>query len=320
MECQAENKFLTFLTGLLGHDPKQLDTFLLWFRGIHFDKARPRQCLVIAGEAGCGKSLLQKIITHTLGGRTAKPYSFLTGRTEFNSDLFGAEHLIIDDESASTAYRSRENLGNQIKQIVAVAEHRLHAKGKDAMTLCPWWVLTISLNDEPENLMVLPRIEPSLEDKIILLQGKKSQLPMPTDTGEQRLLFWEALIAGVRDLLKKLAEIYPQGRYVSGRFVVKSYHHPSILRALKSLSKEEQLRELIDIIIKFPRTLSAKELEGLVRKEAPKQADRLFTFDAACGSLLGRLAKEYPHRIKNARTGTARLWKIYPLESEKNQS
>ena len=86
----------SFLLGLLGHDERQFETFLYWWRGIIFEKAKPRQALVIAGEAGGGKSLLQQLITHTLGGRSAKPYRYLTGRTEFNSELFGAEHLVID--------------------------------------------------------------------------------------------------------------------------------------------------------------------------------------------------------------------------------
>ena len=155
----------SLLEGLFGQDQKQLDCFLFWWRGILFERTKPRQALVIAGDAGGGKSLLQQLITHTLGGRSVKPYKYLTGRTEFNSEMFGAEALVIDDESASTDFRSRENLGNEIKQIVVGSEHRFHAKGRDALMLSPFWVLSFSLNDEAENLQVLPRMEKTLRIK-----------------------------------------------------------------------------------------------------------------------------------------------------------
>jgi len=49
---------------------------------------------------------LQDVITSLLGGRQAKPYSFMTGATHFNGHLAGAEHLRIGDENPMTDMRS----------------------------------------------------------------------------------------------------------------------------------------------------------------------------------------------------------------------
>src|SRR5204862_7823749 len=68
---------------------------------------RPGPALALAGPRNCGKSLLQQLITLILGGRSAKPYRYMRGGTEFNADLFGAEHLCIEDEHCSTDIRSR---------------------------------------------------------------------------------------------------------------------------------------------------------------------------------------------------------------------
>ena len=38
------------------------------------------------------------------GGRAARPYQFMSGLTSFNSDLFEAEHLMIEDEQASLIF------------------------------------------------------------------------------------------------------------------------------------------------------------------------------------------------------------------------
>ena len=61
--------------------------------------------------------MLQNILTVILGGRAAKPYQFMTGGTGFNSDMFGAEHLMIEDESPSTDMRARRAFGAQIKNM-----------------------------------------------------------------------------------------------------------------------------------------------------------------------------------------------------------
>jgi hypothetical protein len=301
-----------FLEGLLGHDEKQLDAFLYWWRGIIFEKAKPRQALVIAGDAGSGKSLLQQLITHTLGGRSAKPYRYLTGRTEFNSELFGAEHLVIDDESASTDYRSRESLGNQIKQIVVGSEHSHHGKGRDAITLSPFWVISFTLNKEAENLQVLPRMERSLEDKILLLQARAMPMPMPTGTGEERKAFWDRLRVEASGLLHALKISDVPAESMSQRYIVKAYHHPELLRALSNISKEAELLDLIDTHVRLPFRGTAAKLDGILREFSSRQCDQLFNFPNACAVLLGRLEKLYPDRVEKERTKTERLWCIKP--------
>jgi hypothetical protein len=307
----------SYLEGLLGHDQAQLDCFLFWWWGILFQRAKPRQALVLAGPAGSGKSLMQQLITHTLGGRSAKPYSYSTGKTEFNKDLFFAEHLVIDDESASTDHRSRESLGSQLKQIVVGSEHRLHAKGLDALMLSPFWVLSFSLNDEAENLQVLPRMEKSLDDKIILLQARANPMPMPTGTEAERKAFWDRLCSDASGLLFALKNKEVPAGLKSERYVVKAYHHPELLRALSNISKEAELLELIETFVRLPWTGSAARIDGLLRDSAPRRCDQLFNFPNACSVLLGRLQKLYPERIEKVRTKAERLWSIKRADNEK---
>jgi len=52
---------------------------------------------------------MQKILTPILGGRAARPYRYMIGTTDFNSDLFLAEHLMIEDEAAATDISSRKH-------------------------------------------------------------------------------------------------------------------------------------------------------------------------------------------------------------------
>lgn len=116
----------------------------------------PGQALAFAGPPESAKSLFQRIITVMLGGRSSNPYQYMTGKTTFNADLFRTEHLMIEDQAESTDIRARRNFGARIKEIAANQDQHCHGKNKEALTLRPRWRLTISLNDDPERMQVLP--------------------------------------------------------------------------------------------------------------------------------------------------------------------
>ena len=160
---------------------------------------RPGPVMAIAGPRNSGKSLGQNLFTLILGGRVAKPYRYMSGRTEFNGELFGAEHLMIEDEAPSTDLRSRRALGAHIKAFTVNETQSCHIKNRQALTLAPFWRLSISVNDEPENLMILPPIsdseQDSLGDKIILLRAGLADMPMPSEALEQREAFWQTLVS-----------------------------------------------------------------------------------------------------------------------------
>ena len=166
--------------GLLGsdetHGETQVHAFLGWLQvgqvALRARRIQAAQAMAIAGPPGCGKSLLQALITILFGGRQAKPHRYMTGATEFNSDLFEAEHLVLEDEFMSPRISDRLKLGASIKNIcVSSRSQSCHRKGRPAVNLPAWWRLSISLNDDPEALLVLPPLDEHLADKIILLKG-----------------------------------------------------------------------------------------------------------------------------------------------------
>ncbi len=281
---------------------------------------RPGQALVIAGEHDCGKSLFQALVTLILGGRSAKPYQFLTGATTFNSELFGAEHLMLEDEQASTDLRARRNIGAQIKNLTVNEVQSCHGKNREAVMLRPFWRLTITLNDEPENLMVLPPMDDSLTDKIILLRGFKSPMPMPTATLAQRKMFMDTLISELPALVHFLDQWPIPPHLASERFGITHYHHSEILAAIDSLAPEFRLLNLIDAQL-FSSAApgawhgSAEDLERLLtgpQSVCRQEAQRLLHFNTACGVYLGRLRAKYPDRVSYERDDRRRTWRILP--------
>ena len=111
----------------------------------------------------------------------ASPHAYMTGVTPFNSELFRAEHLVIEDNTASTDIRARRAFGALLKTITVNEDQPCFGKGREALNLTPFWRLFISANDEPENLMVLPPIDESVTDKLIPLKATNTSMPMPTE-------------------------------------------------------------------------------------------------------------------------------------------
>lgn len=282
---------------------------------------RPGQALAFCGPHDCGKSLLQNLLTVLLGGRSAKPYQFMAGLTTFNADLFEAEHLQIEDDQSSTDIRTRRNFGASIKAFCVNQSHRMHDKKRRAINdLHPFWRVTITVNDEPENLMVLPPLDDSLADKLQLLRAFKCPMPMPTNTDEERATFWARLISELPAFVHFLTTWTIPAELQSGRFGVTHYHHPALVEAIDSLAPEQKLAGLLDSEV-FPSPAAgawhgtATELEGLLtgaNSRCAYEARKLLSWPTACGVYLARLAKRMPERIAHDRDADSRRWTIQP--------
>jgi hypothetical protein len=313
------------MSGLLT-DPEfdQLSYLLGWlkiaYEALRAGHMRPGQALVMAGVHDCGKSLLQNLITLILGGRSARPYQYMSGLTPFNSDLFEAEHLMIEDEQASTDIRARRNFGAQLKNITVVDWQRCHAKNRIPIILAPFWRLTITVNDEPENLMVLPPIDDSIEDKLIILRASKFALPMSTATLEQRKAFWQKLVDELPAFLHHLTQWEISGRLSSERFGITHFHHPDILQAIDNLAPEFRLLRLIDDELFLSDAGAAWEgsaelLERQLTGDSSGcrvEARRLLTYPTTCGVYLGRLRKRQPERFSPKHCHEGNHWTIKP--------
>lgn len=280
---------------------------------------RPAQVLAIAGPADSFKSSLQNLITLMLGGRVAKPYRYMSGSTTFNKDLFAAEHLMIEDEVALNTIKNRLHFAARIKDFTVNETQSCHGKGREALTLRPFWRVTISLNDQPEALLILPPIDEGLADKIILLKAKPFDLPSSTSNLADRTVFWNALVSELPAFLLFLQEWKIPPELVSNRFGVTHYHHPDLLRAIDVLAPEMELLNMIDGILFAPGAMRSSEWRGsaadlqraLVDSSMRHEATRLFHWSSACGTYLGRLASKMPHRVQENRTSEARRWLIH---------
>jgi hypothetical protein len=309
---------------------EQLDYFYSWLhfavRALDAETHAPGQAIAIAGKRGCGKSLCQQLITVVLGGRCARPYQYMVGDTSFNADLFGAEHLMVEDEANTTDIRSRKTFGSFIKNVVANKDQRLHGKGKDAVMLQPLWRISITTNDDPEALMVLPPLEDGLEDKITLFKANMADLPMPASSPEQKAEFWNAMMREMPAFMHFLRYEWGVPEEIEDpRYGVKHYHNPVILRALHALTPEMHMLMLIEAhLIKeglFWEGTATELTSDLTSHDCPAafEARKLFRWATAAGTYLGRLHKMRPEQVQKYRNNGERRWRVFAEKNVQNQ-
>jgi hypothetical protein len=311
----------TFLSTLLAPDneaTKQMTYFMLWckfaYEALVSGDFRPAPMLVLAGEGGCGKSFAQILITHLLGGRVACPWRYMVEKTNFNWDLAGAEHLAIEDKSSSTDIRARRALGEQIKQITVVENWSVQKKGQDSCNFNTYKRATMTINNEPEKIAVLPPLDRDLKDKIALLLCAKGKLheERPKNMSEMT----NELPAFIYACLKLKV---PSWMDTHERYGVAAIHHPALMEILTGLSPEARLLDYIDQELgDDPFSGSASELEiRLMRnQDFGPLIGKLLPNSSSCGTLLSRLKSQLPDRFRNAVIHGKTRWTIIPAPKE----
>jgi 5S rRNA maturation endonuclease (ribonuclease M5) len=300
----------------------QLNTLLGWMqssaRALRAGRYQQQQAITIAGPRNCGKSLIQhQLITPCLAGRAVDGEKYFLRNNDFNADLYRAEHITLDDKVSSTKIADRLAFAAKLKgATVGTGVGDIHGKGRDGVALRPWWRISITCNDQPENLLVLPPLNADVSDKIIILRASNFTLPMPVNTQAEKERFQAAIRAELPAFMHFLLNVYqlPE-EYQETRYEVATYHHPELAELLDGLSPEAELLSLIDATMSNQIALgsiwiSADELENRIREAQPSRAAKIFTYSQACAKYLHRLSVKHPHRIEKERTASKRGWLI----------
>lgn len=308
-----------YLEELLQGDD-QLEWCLCWLKcaveALREGSFRPGQMVVLAGPPESGKSFFHFFITELLGGRAASPYKFMVDRTTFNADLAQAESLVIEDEVGHKDIRSRFAFGAMIKQMTVNEFFDVHGKNRQAISLPTFRRLTLSVNEQAQDLLVLPPMDNTPADSII---GKVSLLKctvakLSADRTENKARLRREIPA----FRRFLADFKIPKRLHNARFGCTAWHHPELLDKLCELSPETTLLEYIG---QCDKSLfdgdgswqgSATELEAKLVGSEPAAA-RLFQHTSSCGQLLAKLAAKWPERFSQSRSQGKVRWKIKGL-------
>ena len=283
------------------------------------EKHKPGQALIMAGPRECGKSLNQDLLTAMFGGTQGQPYQHMSGETSFNADLVEATHLRISDEAIARDAISRAKVGAAIKKYAGESSQRCHSKGVNALEVSTLQRITMSLNNNSHDLLVIPRITDSLEDKVMLFKMNHSKLVR--ERGGDREEFWKALVAELPAFIHTMLnwKIAGSGAVPCKRMGVAYHHNKELLAALGELENHTRLLHIIDEVL-FDSHSKRQEWEGKAVNlqhllcddfsAYHKEASQLLRSTVTCGSLLGDLEWEFPDRFSRRMLHGDNVWKI----------
>jgi len=224
---------------------------------------------------------------------------------------------MVADEVPFSDMRSRRQFGTKIKDISMNSLQTCHGKFQKAVHLKPCWRLTVSLNDEPENLVMLPFLDASIKDKIMLFKIRAAKMPMPCNSPQDRESFWRALLKELPGFLEFVESFDIPDELHDSRFSIAAFQHRELLEILGELSPEIRLLELIDSTLMvggnaWRGTLSELEAFLLGDQTYGRQIEKLLYFPTALRTYMRRLRKNSPHRVDTARSNNKIFWTIKP--------
>jgi hypothetical protein len=175
-----------FLEGLFGQNVKYAYAWLkahytALSQSVEGKPQRPVPAWVISGETGCGKTLLaESTLMEIVGGgpkSSVNPIKYATGITSFNIELAASVYHLIDDDMTDTSYKQRKAVGNDLKKGSATTTVRIEEKHENPINVEVSNRKVVLVNDEMESLQVLPPINVTLKDKILILRCEKFTFP-----------------------------------------------------------------------------------------------------------------------------------------------
>jgi hypothetical protein len=278
----------SFLDGLLRppQSPPQSpsEDQVVYFKGwaqqavshLYAGRIKKGQSIVFAGPIDSGKSALQNlIITPLLGGRVARPYAFIVGRTDFNEEWFESEHLMLEDETPPRDYETQQRVAAGLKSLSANDDHWCHGKQKKAVTLPPYWRVSLSVNDTPEALRVVPVNDPTLKDKMIVLKVYPDAVKELVESLGGQDKFAEAIKAELPHILYDLLNVFKiPGELKDTRYGMKAYQNHEIVEAVEETAPYVLLLEFMRMKV-YPGVknlfkTSLEILQDLEKERAPQ--------------------------------------------------
>jgi hypothetical protein len=149
------------------------ERFLAWLQRAYVYAYRlepvPGQVLLIAGDVTRGKSLLSTVIVSQLLGGSVDASSFFLGEERFTGHIWTKPLLTIDDTVPNTSSMRNIRYTAMLKKVVATGNHNYEQKFKDAGPIVWFGRVIVTLNTDPDSLRLLPSLDMSNADKIMML-------------------------------------------------------------------------------------------------------------------------------------------------------
>jgi hypothetical protein len=214
----------------------------------------PLQALIIAGGVEHGKTLYaQEILGGLLGGYAdATLYFTHDSHGRFNDELARAAVSLLDDQNFPAHFNLQSFL-DRLRKHTATTSRRVEAKYSPPINV-PLFQATVLLSNIESHSFDWFQLSGDIADKLHLLKASKANLPTGKGHREkiQRLL--DTQRSAWRYHLKYEYEP-PAGILSEGRYGIKPFHHPDLL-------KEDFAARQFEDFVSTMNTFTSTECEG----------------------------------------------------------
>jgi hypothetical protein len=220
--------------------------YFAWWRRFYMGalecKPTNGQAIFICGPPGCGKNFISELLLPmSMGGSAPNPYRYLMGDTDFSDDIFASPVLAINDEDAPPEQK-RTIFEQKVKGMVANNEHSYHPKFMKKVRIEWGGRLVCTLNDGPKDVELLVGINVNTFHKVSYFLAQKHSHVF-YDKHKNRTIAEKELPFFLRwlvDTWKPPAEVIDVGR-----FGVKPFHDPSLIKSNRQGQISYNLLELL---------------------------------------------------------------------------
>ena len=204
----------------------------------------------LVGPPNCGKTLYNTVVLGGLFGGHVKASEYLVGKTMFNDYLFETGLWTVDDEAPTAGMDQHTSFTSKIKEFVANEEFVVNGKFRKSGRVLWRGRLSISLNNDPVSMRLLPDLDMSIRDKLVVYMCRAGTdfAPDVKEVLEKQLPCFARYLMGHK-IPKNLA---------SSRFGVKEYMNSDIH---KMAAIDSRYAYVDDLLTLFRRTHCLEEGE-----------------------------------------------------------
>ena len=167
------------LHGILGDD--QLPYWLAWasrfYKACYKGEPNQGHAVFLIGDTGLGKTMINENVLDVLFNGTASCGRFLMGEDNgFNSHLFDYGLWTCDDRVPASDRKKHQHYTSTVKSIVANGVFNIEEKYMKTGQLVWNGRLSVTANHTTEDIRMIPELNVSMRDKILLFKAKRAFL------------------------------------------------------------------------------------------------------------------------------------------------
>jgi len=225
--------------------------FLAWLKRFYTDGLRgrpnPGQVLLIAGPPASGKTTLATEILGRMVGGSAEVKELVDNKSTFFGARLRKPIITINDSAANSSTERHKLYSSSLKMLAANKCIGYNEKFKQAGQV--WWNgrVIVTMNDDPESIQMIPDLEQSNLDKLIMFRTSKTSMRFPNDDADE---FHDMLNRETPEFGAWLLNWeVPETIKGNPRFGVYSYHHPFLLETGLEQGPSESFLELLNLFL-----------------------------------------------------------------------